>query len=117
MKRLHPTTWLMFACALMMAACAQLGLQAPQSFEDRVQYTKAGLAAAYRTVGDNVATKAITPARGGELFGRLEVAEMQVSSAEMLMRTGKPTDALSTINLAMQSLVLIRNELAKKGTP
>jgi hypothetical protein len=117
MKRLHPTTWLMFACALMLAACAQLGLQAPQSFEDRVQYTKAGLAAAYRTVGDNVAAKTITPARGGELFGRLEVAEVQVANAETLMRTGKPTDALSTINLAMQSLVLIRNELAKKGTP
>lgn len=118
-KRLHPTTWLLFVFALLfaMSACTQLGLQAPQSFEDRVQYTRAGLTAAYRTVGDNVAAKTMTPARGQEAFTRIENAEKQVALAEQLQVQGKPTDALQTITLAMNALVVLRGELAKKGTP
>jgi hypothetical protein len=116
-QRTHPTTWLMLVCALLFAACAQLGLQEPKSFEDRVQYTKAGIGAAYRTIGDNVAAKTMSAARGAEAFGKLDTLEKQVGLAEQLQKGGKPVDAMSTITLAMNALTVLRGELAKKGTP
>jgi hypothetical protein len=117
MKRMHPNTWLAFVLAMLLTACGQLNLQAPQSFEDRVQYTKAGIGAAYRTIGDNVAAKTLSAARGADAFGKLDTLEKQVGLAEQLQKGGKPVDAMSTITLAMNALTVLRGELAKKGTP
>lgn len=59
MTRLHPTTWLMFACALMFAACAQLGVPAADTFNKR-------LLAGYQTV-ETVASTASTLRTAGKL--------------------------------------------------
>ena len=111
----------LLACALMLsllAACSSLGLQAPQSVEDRLQYGKASVSAAYRTLGDAVAARTVSVEQAGNYFKRLEAVEQQLHLAEGLARCGKPTDAQSTITLALNALVLIRTELAgkQKGT-
>jgi hypothetical protein len=107
----------LLACALMLsllAACTSLGLQAPQSVEDRLQYGKASVSAAYRTLGDAVAARTVGVEQAGDYFKRLEGVEHQLRLAESLARGGKPTDAQSTITLALNALVLIRTELASK---
>lgn len=104
--------------AALLAGCANLGLEAPQNAEDRIQYAKATIGATYRTIGDQVAAKAVTPQAGAGYFARVESVEKQVAVAEQLLRAGKPTDTVSTLNLALQALTVIRAELAaKKGTP
>jgi hypothetical protein len=112
MKRLHQT-WLLFALAMVLSACAQLGLQSPQTLEDRIQYGKAGVTAAYRQLGDAVATKQVTATRAADYFGRIEKVEQGVNTADALRTQGKPVDALSTLNLALAALVVIRNELPR----
>jgi hypothetical protein len=108
--------WTVFILVMVMgiSACAQLGLTAPQSLEDRVQYGKATVSAAYRTVGDQVASKQLTSDKGQAYFARLDQAEKQVTLAESLMKNGKPTDAMMTINLALAALVAIKGELEAK---
>ncbi len=113
MKR--PTAWLMFLCALLLSACAQLGLEKPQSLDDQIQYGKAALTASYRTLGDQVAAKTISAQKASTVFARLEAIEKSVQVADDLRINGKPQDALQTITLALNALTLIRNEL--KGTP
>lgn len=61
MKRLHPSTWLLFICALLFAACAQLGVPAADTFNKR-------LLAGYQTV-ESVATTANTLHAAGKLSG------------------------------------------------
>ena len=115
MQRTHPTTWLLFACALLLAACAQLGLQAPQNLDDRIQYGRAGVTAAYRTLGDSVAAKSVTAAQATRAFATIESVEKDLALGEQLLRDGKPKDAEATVRLALNALLLIRTELAKKG--
>lgn len=107
----------LLACALMLsllAACSSLGLQAPQSVEDRLQYGKASVSAAYRTLGDAVSARVVSVDQANDYFKRLEGVEHQLRLAETLARTGKSIDAQSTITLALNALVLIRTELASK---
>jgi hypothetical protein len=107
----------LLACTLLLtviAACGTLGLQAPQSVEDRLQYGKASVSAAYRTLGDLVAARTVSGAEGAEYFGKLDSVEQQLKLAESLAKNGKPTDAQSTITLALNALVAIRSELASK---
>lgn len=113
MTHLHPRAWLAALCLMFLAGCAQLGLEKPQSLEDRIQYGKASVSAAYRTIGDMVGAKTLTAAKGAQAFAKVEAVEKQVLLAETLLKGGKPTDALSTINLALAALTAVRAELAK----
>ncbi len=113
MKRLNPAAWLAALCLMFLAGCAQLGLEKPQSLQDRIQYGKAGVSAAYRTVGDMVGARTMSAKQGASAFTKLEAVEQQLALAETLLKGGKPTDALSTVNLALAALTAIRAELAK----
>ncbi len=101
--------------SFMLAGCAQLGLEKPQSIEDRLQYGKAAVTASYRTVGDLVAGKAITKEQGAGYFQRIEGAERDLGTAESLMAVGKPAEASSKIAATLTILTAIRNELAAKA--
>lgn len=119
MKRqiLNPAAWLAALILMVLAGCAQFALERPQSLEDRIQYGKASVSAAYRTVGDMVGARTMTPTRGAATFRRLESVESQLAIAEVLLKDGKPQDALSTINVALAALTAIRAQLATKETP
>jgi hypothetical protein len=115
MKRLfHPPGLFLALAAALLVGCAALGLQAPESLEDRIQYGKAGVSAAYRTLGDMVGARSVSKAKGLEVFTKLEAVEKQLTLAETLLKSGKPTDALSTVNLALAALTAVRAELVKK---
>lgn len=116
MTRLNPAAWLAALCLMFLAGCAQLGLQKAESLEDRIQYGKAGVSAAYRTLGDLVGARTVSKAKGLEVFTKLEAVEQQLALAETLLKGGKPTDALSTVNLALAALTAVRAELVKKET-
>jgi hypothetical protein len=115
MKHLNPAAWFAALCLMILAGCAQLSLEKPQSIEDRIQYGKAGVSAAYRTVGDLVAARTLTAAQGASAFAKVEAVEKQVGLAETLLKGGKPQDALSTVNLALAGLTAIRAELAARN--
>lgn len=59
MRHLHPQTWLLFACALILAACAQLGVPSPDTFNKRAL-------AGYQTV-ETIATTAGSLRSAGKL--------------------------------------------------
>jgi len=113
---LRIAAWLACIFAILLASCAQFGLQAPQTTEDRIQYGKTGVGAAYRALGDAVATKQVTGAKAAVYFGRIEEVEQGIATADSLLKNGKPTDALAALNLALAALTAIRNELPK-GAP
>lgn len=114
MKRLNPAAWLAALCLMFLAGCAQFALEKPQSLDDRIQYARAGVTAAYRTLGDMVGARSVSKAKGLEVFTKLEAVEKQLTLAETLLKGGKPTDALSAVNLALAALTAVRAELAKK---
>lgn len=116
MTRMNPAAWLAALLMMFLAGCSSLQLEKPQSVEDRVQYAKAGVAAAYRTLGDLIAARSVAPDQGAALFSKLEGVEKQVGLADTLLRAGKPTDALSTVNLALNALTALRAELAARAT-
>lgn len=116
MKRTNPAAWLAALCLMFLAGCAQFALEKPQSLEDRIQYGKAGVSASYRTLGDLVAAKTLTQAQGAQAFAKIEAVEKQVLLAETLLKGGKPQDALSTINLAIAALTVVRADLAAKNS-
>ena len=106
------------ALATVLQGCAQVGLQSPQNNEDRLQYGRAGVTAAYRTLGDNVAARTITKGDAIAYFARIESVEEKLNLGESLLKGGKPTDAVQAIDLAIAALTKIRSELAakQKGT-
>lgn len=59
MTRLHPTTWLLFACALLLSACAALGVPDADTFNKRAM-------AGYQTI-ETVASTAGTLRIAGKL--------------------------------------------------
>lgn len=83
MKRLHPTTWLMFACALLLAACTALGVKAPETFNER-------LAAGYVTV-EGIAKQAQQLRAAGKL-----------SDADRANVVATNTQAIAALDLAKQ---------------
>lgn len=105
---------LLLAFAFASAGCAQLGLQKPESAEDTLQYARSVASGSYKTIGDLKASNAITTDQGIGYFKKVEAAEMDLNKGETLLKAGKPADARSTINLALNALNLIRDELAKK---
>lgn len=115
MTRINPIAWLAALLLAFMAGCSTFQLEKPQSVEDRIQYGKAGVSAAYRTLGDLVAARSVNSAQGASLFAKIEAVEKQVDLASELLRGGKPTDALSTVNLALTALTTLRAELAARA--
>jgi hypothetical protein len=101
----------------LLGACAQVGLQAPQDINDRIQYGYAAVGAAHRTIGDLVAARTLDREQAAAYVARLDHLETQIQLADTLLRGGRPTDAVSTLNLALNALVALRSELAaKKGS-
>lgn len=83
MNRTHPTTWLMFACALLLAACQALGVKAPETFNER-------LAAGYVTV-EGIAKQAQQLRAAGKL-----------SDADRANVVATNTQAIAGLDLAKQ---------------
>lgn len=109
------TLFLLFvvmAFSLVLQGCATK----PVTPEDYVQSTKAQVGAAYKTIGDLKAQGSITAEEGRGYFSKIEVVEKQVATAELLLKQGKPVDAQSTAQLALNVLLLIQAELKKKGS-
>jgi len=99
--------------AFMLSACAQFGLQKPQSTEDRLRYAQSQVSAAYRTIGDLKAKRAITAAEGARYFQRVERVEEGLASADVVLRTqgdagGKVSEHIAGL---LASLVAVQNEL------
>ncbi len=61
MQRLHPTTWLLFMCAMLLSACAQLGVPTPQTTEERIAATIVSVTAVRETTLTLLQAKKITP--------------------------------------------------------
>lgn len=110
--------WLTMALAMVfLAACAGTQpLEKPQSFEDRVQYARAGISASYRTVGDLVASRQLDPLKASEAVRKLDDLDAQVSLASSLMAQGKPTDAELTLSTVTRLLLVVRSSLATPGS-
>ena len=115
MKRLHPTTWLMFVCALVLCACAQLGVPAADTFNKR-------LLAGYHTV-DAVANTASALRAAGKLSdadrdnvvntGRTAVAGLDV--ARMLHATN-PQAGEDRLTATIAVLTALQTYLATQGS-
>jgi len=97
------------------AACSQLGLQAPQTTQDRLQYGKANVTAAYRSIGDLKSQGRITATDGAGYFHRVEQVENQLADAEKLLALKLPAD--DKITAALKVLAIIQTELRSKGKP
>lgn len=106
--------FLMLSCLVVLQGCANFGFTEPQTTEDRIQYAKAQVSAAYKSVGDLAAAKAVDQPTGQRLFSRVQAVETQVDTAEKLLQNGRPTDAQQTLQLAMNVLLVIQGELKAK---
>lgn len=103
--------------AVVAIGCAQVGLETPRSTEDSLQYGRSVASAAYKTIGDLKAANAITAPEGITYFRRVETAEHGLDTADTLLKGGKPVDAQTAVTLALNSLLVIRDELAKRTPP
>ncbi len=105
---------MMIPVLVVLQGCGSLGFAEPKSTEDRIQYARAQVSAAYRSVGDLAAAKAVDQPTGQRLFSRVQAVETQVETADKLMQNGRPGDAQQTLQLAMNVLLVIQGELKAK---
>jgi len=105
---------LLLVCVAVLAGCAALGLEKPQSTEDQLRYGQAGVSAAYKTIADLKVAGSITVDEGIGLFKKTEAVELQLAAAETLLKGPQAGTAAGKITLALQALLLVQNELKKR---
>jgi len=109
-------TVLAFLAMAVLAACAQLGLQKPQSAEDSLQYARSIASGVYKTIGDLKAQNQITTEQGNAYFRQAETFENTLNTAAPLL-ANRPADAQAMVNTALAGLLALRDELAKRTPP
>lgn len=109
-------TVLAFLMMAVLTACAQLGLQKPQSAEDSLQYARSVASGIYKTIGDQKAANAISTEDGISYFRKVEDFEKTLNTAAPMVTT-RPNDATAMINTALLGLIALRDELAKRTPP
>jgi hypothetical protein len=90
------------------AACSSFGQQAPKSAEDSLQYAKASLAGAYKTVGDALASGALRSAQAKPMLTQLDVANAGLTDAAALIASGIPGDTATAIGKVNAALVVLQ---------
>ena len=107
MKALAQRSYLLL---LLLSGCVALGLQQPQTTEDKFQYAKATASAAYRTIGDLKSQGRITANDGIQYFNRVENLEKQLSEVESLVKL-KDATADRKVDAILKTLLAIEAEL------
>lgn len=115
MKRLFGSLALLL-CTLALAACAQFGLQAPESTQDRLQYAKAVLTGVNNTIADNVGVS-LPVADAMAYREQTREARRDLDLAEQMLdgaRPGGETQALTLIRTTLVVLQGISAEMKKR---
>jgi hypothetical protein len=114
MQRINPQAWLLFACALILAGCAALGVKAPQTFNER-------LAAGYVTV-EGVAKQAQALRAAGKLSDS-DRANVVATNAQVIagldlaqqIHATNPQAGTEKLTAALTILNALSSYLATKG--
>ena len=108
MKRLRSFA----VCGLLMllTACASLGIQAPQTFNEKALAATASVNGASQTVFDLLKSRRITPDESDRYMDRLDDAQKGINTARAVFKTD-PTSATARLEAIISLLEALQSEL------
>ena len=98
--------------AALLAACTQLGLQAPQTFSQKLAYGYSTLASVRTTAAHALDAKQITVADAKQVLDLSDQARALLDAAGMAQGTGDLSTAASKLALATTILTQLQTYLA-----
>jgi hypothetical protein len=106
-----------FVLLFIVAACAQLGLEAPKKPETPQQVineAKETVLAVKKMINQNLTDKSYTPAVAEKRLNEVEKVEKDVKDAEALLRLGKGVEATNKASAARAAIRSLRSQVEKK---
>lgn len=104
---------LMVAMVFGLALASGCATTKPVSAEDYLQSAYAQVGGVYQTIGDLKAQKSITQAQAKSAIAQVEEVEVQIDTAQALMKGGDIASAQGALKLALAALVQIQARLPK----
>lgn len=111
MKRIPLSLAIYTILCAFIVSCAQLGFVKPETTEDKIYATYAGIGAAYKTIADLAQRKQITKEQGMRMIQRADEAKMLVDTAAGFLSIGNAETAERSLDFAVMILKALELEL------
>ncbi len=105
--------WLVLLSAV--AACAQLGLEEPKTFEDKLAYAYSQNAAARTSAAQALQSGAISKADAEQVLKATDGVRAGLDEARKFQNAGDTSTALSKLQIATAALTQIQALLKSRG--
>ncbi len=90
--------------ALLVAACAQFGLEAPKSVSDRIAYANSNLTAVYNHIPSLIERGRITKEQGAKLVKEADTVRDGLDAARAALGAGDTDTAIGKLQVAQALL-------------
>lgn len=104
----------MVALAMLALIVSCATMNGPQTLQDRIQYAKASVTAAYRTIDVLAQRGRITKAEGRILIDKADSAKAALSASEAALTAGNSGDASQALDMALKGLTALETYLKSK---
>lgn len=110
-----PVRNLAFLVILLLAACAQLGLEAPQTFEERLAYAYSQNAAIRTSAAQALKAGTITKSDAQQVLTTTDTARAALDESRKFQVAGDTSTALGKLTMASSLLTTVQTFLTSKG--
>lgn len=101
--------------AFVLAACQQLGLAEPQTFDERLAYAYSNNAAIRKSAADALTAKTITASDAKQVLTTTDTAREALDQARGFQQAGDTSTALGKLQLATSLLSTVQTFLQSRG--
>lgn len=112
--RLHARNFLL-VLALLLSACAQLGLQQPQTFSEQLAYAYSQNAAIRTSAAQALKAGTITKSDAQQVLTTTDTARTALDEARKFQSVGDTSTALGKLTMASSLLTTVQTFLTSKG--
>ena len=113
MKQLQQLSLLILA--MMLVACQQLGLEEPQTFDERLAYAYSQNAAIRKSAADALTARTITKSDAQQVLSTTDTARSALDEARKFQTGGDTSTALGKLQMAQSLLTTVQTFLKTKG--
>jgi hypothetical protein len=113
MKRLHQT-WMLFAFAMLLSACAQLGLPTPETLNEKIAAAQGSVTQVRMTATQLLTAKKISVADAESVLKTTDAASEGITVARSLSAQD-PNAAQARLTMIVTTLTAAQAYLASKG--